>query len=373
MSDSEEKKYAVNIDNPKDIVVAEPDEQTDEANATTEEDALYEHHRIVVDKGQELLRIDKYLQMHIANVSRTKIQAAASAGCIRVNDRPVKSNHRVHPKDVITVLLPQPVQNIELIPEQIPIKVVYEDDDVIVVDKPAGLVVHPGVGNFTGTLLNGLLFYFQGKKGKNGQPVTPYLCHRIDKDTSGLLLIAKNEEAQVYLSEQFFYHTIERKYNALVWGDMPDDEGTIEGHIGRSLKNRKVMSVFPDGEYGKHAVTHWRVVERFGYITWVECVLETGRTHQIRAHMRHISHPLFNDATYGGDQILKGTTFSKYKQFVMNCFQLMPRQALHAAVLGFEHPTTHEHLHFESPIPSDMQSVIDRWRHYTSTGHMFED
>lgn len=338
------------------------------ANADAD-DALFEHHRIVVDRGQELLRIDKYLQLHIANVSRTKIQAAAKAGCIRVNDKAVKANHRVHPKDTITVLLPQPVQHIELLPEAMPLAIVYEDDDVIVVDKPAGLVVHPGVGNFTGTLLNGLLYYFQGKKGKDGTPITPYLCHRIDKNTSGLLLVAKNEEAQVALADQFFYHTIERKYHALVWGDFADDSGTIEGHIGRSLKDRRVMTVFPDGEYGKHAVTHWHIHERFGYVTWVECVLETGRTHQIRAHMRHIGHPLFNDETYGGDQILKGTTFSKYKQFVMNCFQLLPRQALHAAVLGFEHPTTHQHLHFESPMPSDMSACIDKWRAYTNTGH----
>lgn len=340
---------------------------------TDTDDSLFEHHRIVVDRGQELLRIDKYLQSHIANVSRNKIQAAAKAGCIRVNDKPVKSNHRVHPLETITILLPQPVQHIDLLPEPIPLNIVYEDYDVLVVDKPAGLVVHPGVGNFTGTLLNGLLYYLNGKKDSKGNLVSPYLCHRIDKNTSGLLLVAKNEEAQAALADQFFYHTIERKYFALVWGDFDEDSGTIEGNIGRSLKDRRVMSVFPEGDYGKHAVTHWQVHERFGYVTWVDCILETGRTHQIRAHMRYTGHPLFNDETYGGDQILRGTTFSKYRQFVNNCFQILPRQALHAAVLGFDHPSTHKHLHFESPLPSDMENCMSRWRAYTSTGHAIDE
>ncbi len=305
--------------------------------------------------------MDKYLMMHIENVSRTKIQAAAKADCILVNGKAAKPNYRVKPLDVISVLLPNPPHEEELLPEEMPLHIVYEDDDVLVVDKPAGLVVHPGVGNFTGTLLNGLLFHLQGKEGE------PYLVHRIDKNTSGLLLVAKNEEAQVYLAKQFFEHSIERKYNALVWGNFDEDEGTIVGNIGRSSKDRRVMDVFPEeGEYGKHAVTHWRVLERFGYVTLVECVLETGRTHQIRAHMRHIGHPLFNDETYGGDQILKGTTFSKYKQFVTNCFQQLPRQALHALVLGFEHPRTHQKMHFESPLPDDMRTVIDRWRRYSS-------
>jgi len=331
------------------------------------EEDLYERHRVEVDKGQELLRIDKYLMMHISNVSRTKIQAAAKAECIRVNGKPIKSNYRVKPKDIITVLLPEPPHEIEILPENIPLEIVYEDDDVLVINKQPELVVHPGVGNYTGTLLNALAYYFDGKKGKDGKPITPYLVHRIDKNTSGLLLIAKNEESQVYLAKQFFEHTIERKYNALVWGDFAEDEGTIEGNLGRSPKDRRVMTVYPDGETGKHAVTHWRVKERFGYITWIECVLETGRTHQIRAHMKWIGHPLFNDETYGGNEILKGTTFSKYKQFVMNCFNLLPRQALHAAILGFEHPTTHEHKHFESPLPADMEAVIGKWRTYSSS------
>jgi 23S rRNA pseudouridine1911/1915/1917 synthase len=325
---------------------------------------LYEHHRIAVDKGQAMLRLDKYLQMRLEGVSRTKIQAAAKAGCIVVNDKPAKSNYKVKPCDVISVLLPEPPHDFEVLPEPIPFDIAYEDDDVLVVDKRAGLVVHPGYGNFTGTLLNGLLYYFQDKKDRGGNPIVPYLVHRIDKDTSGLLLIAKNEEAQVALAKQFFDHTIERKYCALVWGGFDEDEGTVIGNLERSPQDRRVMHVTDDPERGKYAVTHWRVVERFGYVTLLECVLETGRTHQIRAHMKHIGHPLFNDAPYGGDRILKGTTFSKYKQFVDNCFSLLPRQALHAFILGFEHPTTGQHMHFESPMPADMSSVLTKWRAY---------
>ena len=342
------------------------DTERDISKLTSEQDAepeLYENHRVVVDKGQALMRMDKYLMMHIEGVSRSKIQAAAKADCILVNGNPVKPSYKVKPCDVISVLLPTPPHEIEILPENIPIAVVYEDDDVLVVDKPAGLVVHPGYANFTGTLLNALVFYFQGKHGRDGEPVTPYLVHRIDKDTSGLLLVAKNEESQIALAKQFFDHTIERKYNALVWGDFADDEGIVDANLTRSVRDRRIMDVCPP-DCGKHAVTHWHVVERFGYVTLVECVLETGRTHQIRAHMRHIGHPLFSDASYGGDQILKGTTFSKYKQFVTNCFQIMPRQALHALVLGFEHPATHRHMHFESPLPSDFSSVLDRWRRY---------
>ena len=349
-----------------------------------DEGELFERHRLVVDKGQELLRIDRYLQQHLASVSRNKIQAAAKAGCVQVNGKAVKSNYRVKPSDTISVLLPEPPHDTELLPEAMPLNIVYEDDDVLVVDKPAGLVVHPGYGNFTGTLLNGLLYYLNENRDQNAQQFnnstvqqfntpTPYLVHRIDKDTSGLLLVAKNEEAQVVLAKQFFEHTIERRYYALVWGDFAEESGTVVGRIGRSPKDRRVMTVYeedptlPDEQQpGKHAVTHWQVVERFGYVTAIECVLETGRTHQIRAHMRHIGHPLFNDAAYGGDVILKGTTFSKYKQFVDNCFQLLPRQALHARILGFEHPRTGQHLHFESPMPTDLQSVVDRWRNYAT-------
>lgn len=331
----------------------------EELDDLEQQQELYEHHRINVDRGQEPLRIDRYLQLHLSGVSRNKIQAAAKAECILVNDHPVKSNYRVKPLDTISVLLPEPPHEFELIPEKIDIPIVYEDNDVLVVDKPAGLVVHPGVGNWTGTLVNGLLYYL-------GDQATPLLVHRIDKDTSGLLLVAKNEEAQVMLARQFFYHTIERLYRALVWGDFDEDSGTIVGNLARSPRDRRIMDVCDD-EHGKTAITHWRVVERFGYVTLVECQLETGRTHQIRAHMRHIGHPLFNDASYGGDAILKGTTFSRYRQFVENCFTTLPRQALHAMVLGFEHPTTGQHLHFESPLPDDFASCLERWRNYTST------
>ena len=341
------------------------DSTLDTPQIQEEETELYEHHRIVVDKGQEMLRLDKYLQMRLEGISRYKIQAAVKAGCVLVNGVVTKSNYKVKPCDELVVLLPEPPHQFETLPEPVDFPIVYEDDDVLVVNKPAGLVVHPAYGNWTGTLLNGLLYHFQGRKGKDGSPVEPYLVHRIDKDTSGLLLIAKNENAQVVLAKQFFDHTIERKYNALVWGSFDEDQGTIVGNLERSPQDRRVMHVTDDPERGKNAVTHWRVLERFGYVTFIECVLETGRTHQIRAHMQHIGHPLFNDAAYGGDRILKGTTFSKYKQFVENNFELLPRQALHALILGFEHPTTGEHLHFESPLPPDMSVVLDRWRNYT--------
>ena len=321
-----------------------------------QEQELYEHHRFTVDRGQTSMRIDLYLQMHLEGISRSKIQAAAKAGCVRVNDAVAKPSYKVKPQDVITVLLPEPPHEFELLPEPMELNIVYEDASVLVIDKPAGLVVHPGVGNWTGTLVNGLLHYLGS---------TPYLVHRIDKDTSGLLLVAKTEEAQVVLAKQFFDHTIERKYNALVWGDFDSDDGTITGNLARSPQDRRIMAVCDD-EHGKHAVTHWHVLERFGYVTLVECVLETGRTHQIRAHMRHIGHPLFSDASYGGDAILKGTTFSRYKQFVNNCFEVLPRQALHARILGFEHPGTGKHLHFESPLPADFTACLDRWRRYTA-------
>ncbi|MBR5784150.1 MAG: RluA family pseudouridine synthase [Bacteroidales bacterium] len=340
------------------------DETLQEIDDKHEEGEMYENYRVVVDKGQSLLRIDKFLMARIEGASRNKIQNAAKAECILVNDKPVKSSYRVKPHDVISVLLPEPPREIEIIPQDIPLNIVYEDADVIVVNKQANLVVHPGYGNYTGTLLNALTFHFQGATNADGSPVAPYLVHRIDKNTTGLLLIAKNEMAQTYLAKQFYEHTIDRKYNALVWGDFAEDSGTIIGHLGRSTKDRKIMTVYPDGDQGKHAVTHWNVVERFGYVSLVECVLETGRTHQIRAHMRYIGHPLFNDDTYGGNIILKGTTFSKYKQFVNNCFDMLPRQALHAKVLGFVHPTTKEKMYFESELPTDMESVLEKWRKY---------
>ncbi|MBR1783944.1 MAG: RluA family pseudouridine synthase [Bacteroidales bacterium] len=321
-----------------------------------EQQELFEHYRFNVDRGQEPMRLDRYLSMRIEGVSRTRVQAAIEAGCVLVNENPTKSNYKVKPLDAIAVLLPDEPQEYELVPEPVDFPVVYEDDDVVVVDKPAGLVVHPGVGNYSGTLLNGLLYRYP----------TPALVHRIDKDTSGLIIAAKNETAQAILAKQFFYHTIERLYTALVWGDMNGDEGTITGNLARSPQDRRFMAVC-DYDHGKHAVTHWRVLERFGYVTLVECRLETGRTHQIRAHMRHIGHPLFNDAAYGGNGILKGVTFTRYRQFVANCFAALPRQALHARVLGFEHPSTGQHMHFESPLPDDFTSCVERWRAYTSS------
>lgn len=331
-----------------------------------EEQELYENYRVVVDKGQSLLRIDKYLVDRIEGASRNKIQLAIKADCVKVNDKTVKVNYRVKPGDLIQVFLTTEPREIEIIPQNIPIDIVYEDEDVIVVNKPAGMVVHPGYGNYTSTLLNALTYHFQQN---HSSEVKPLLVHRIDKDTTGLLLVAKNEYAQTFLAKQFFDHTTERKYTALVWGDLKEDEGTIEGNIGRSLKDRKVMAVFPEGDYGKTAITHWKVLKRFGYVTLVECQLETGRTHQIRAHMRYVGHPLFADATYGGDQILKGTTFSKYKQFINNCFQIISRQALHATTIGFLHPTKLERMNFTSNLPQDMTDVIEKWQAYTTANN----
>lgn len=330
-----------------------------------EKEDLYEHFNFKVDKGTDLVRIDKYLLNLIPNTSRNKIQQAAKAECVIVNGKPVKQNYRVKPFDVISILMPYPQREIEIIPENIPLDIVYEDDDIIIINKNAGLVVHPGYGNYTGTLVNALTYYFLNKVDNQGNPISPLLVHRIDKDTSGLLMVAKSEYAQIKLANDFYHHTIHRKYYALVWGDFKEDEGTVTAHIGRNPKDRLVMTVFPDGESGKHAVTHYKVVERFGYVTLIECQLETGRTHQIRVHLKSIRHPLFNDATYGGDRILKGTTFSKYRQFIQNCFKLLPRQALHAKSLGFTHPITGKQLFFDSPLPEDMQAVIDKWRNYS--------
>jgi 23S rRNA pseudouridine1911/1915/1917 synthase len=328
----------------------------------SEENDLYEHFRFVVDKGQALLRIDKFLIGRIQNISRNKIQNASHAGNILVNSKPVKPNYRVHPSDVISIVLAYPPRETEIIPENIPLEIFFEDDDLLVVNKNAGMVVHPAHGNYTGTLVNALAYRFiqEGLNSETG----PYLVHRIDKNTSGLLLVAKNEIAQSILARGFFEHKVDRKYLALVWGDFKESEGTITGHIGRSLRDRLVMDVFPDGSHGKEAITHYRVIRRFHYVTIVECILETGRTHQIRAHMKHIGHPLFNDARYGGDQILKGTTFTKYKQFVQNCFEICPRQALHAQTLGFKHPSSGKEMLFVAPLPEDMQNVIDKWENY---------
>jgi 23S rRNA pseudouridine1911/1915/1917 synthase len=332
-----------------------------------EEQELYEHYRVVADKGQELLRIDKFLMDRVPNTSRTKLQVAAANGNIRVNGVTVKPNYRVKPEDDISIVLPYPQREIELIPQDIPIEILYEDDTLVIVNKPADMVVHPGYGNYTGTLVNALVYHF-GKlpESNDAIPNRPGLVHRLDKHTTGVMVIAKTEQALTHLSLQFYERTIDRRYVALAWGDIEED-GTITGNIGRSLKNRKVMSIFPEGDFGKHAVTHYKVLERLNYVTLVECKLETGRTHQIRAHFQHIGHPLFNDPEYGGNKILKGTTFTKYKQFVMNNFELLPRQALHARKLELTHPATGERMNFESPMPEDMTTVLNRWRDYLGT------
>jgi 23S rRNA pseudouridine1911/1915/1917 synthase len=330
---------------------------------------LYEHFRFVVDRGQNPLRIDKYLMAKIENASRNRIQNSAHAGNILVNNVVVKPNFKVRPLDVITIVLAYPPKDTEVYPENIPISVVYEDDDIMVVNKAAGMVVHPGHGNFTGTLQNALLYHLQ--QAHPGDPeAKPYLVHRIDKDTSGIMLIAKNELAQSKIAKQFFDHTIDRTYIALVWGNIDHDEGTIDANIDRDIRNRLIQAVYNDGEKGRHAVTHYHVLERFGYVTLVECRLETGRTHQIRVHFKHIGHPLFNDESYGGSEILKGTTFTKYKQFVNNCFELIPRQALHAKSLGFIHPSTRQFVHFDSEYPADLAAAIDKWRGY---GNMIKE
>jgi len=325
---------------------------------------LYEHFGLTVDRGQSVLRIDKFLMMRIENATRNKIQQAAHAGNILVNGQPVKPNYRVKPLDVISIVLSHPPREIEIIAENIPIEILYEDSDLIIVNKQAGMVVHPAYGNYTGTLVNALAYHLQEVSPDKAPGRTPFLVHRIDKDTSGVMMAAKNELAQARLAAQFFHHTIDRHYLALVWGDFGTDEGTITGHIGRSMRDRKVFTVYPDGSQGRHAVTHYTVLDRLGYVTLVDCKLETGRTHQIRVHFQYIKHPLFGDETYGGHVILKGTTFSKYKQFVNNCFEILPRQALHARSLAFAHPSTKEWISFSSEPPEDMAVVIERWRRY---------
>ncbi len=329
-------------------------------------DDLYEHFRFVADKGQQPLRVDKYLMNKVENATRNKIQKSAKDGNIRINDVAVKSNQKVRPNDVVTVLFEHPPYEYLLKPEDIPIDIVYEDDDVLVVNKQAGMVVHPGHGNYSGTLINALTFHFENLP--NNSSNRPGLVHRIDKDTSGLLVVAKTEIAMTKLSKQFFNKTTEREYVALAWGNMDEDEGTIEGNIGRHPKNRLQNTVFygeEAEEKGKPAVTHFKVLERLTYVTLVSCRLETGRTHQIRVHMKYIGHTLFNDERYGGERILKGTTFSKYKQFVENCFKVLPRQALHARTLGFKHPVSGEMMRFEAPIPEDMELCLDKWRNYS--------
>jgi len=332
-----------------------PDDQDDE---------LFEHHRIVADGKQSLLRIDKFLMDRLPNVTRTKIQDGIHDGFVKVNDKNIKPNYKVHPNDIITVSFPEPPRDAEVLPENIPLNIVYEDNHLLVINKPAGMVVHPAYQNWSGTLVNALTYHFQNLPQMPGNDGRPGLVHRIDKDTSGLLVIAKDEITLTGLAKQFFDHTIERTYWAITWGVPEPPAGTINVNVGRSLKDRRITVAFPEGDMGRHAITHYKLLQDLRYVALVECKLETGRTHQIRAHMKYIGHPLFNDATYGGDQVLKGTTFSKYKQFVENCFAAIPRQALHAKTLGFIHPVTKQQLQFDSEIPADFKEVIEKWENY---------
>lgn len=332
-----------------------------------EEDLLFEHFRLVADKGQAPLRVDKFIATHQEGTSRNRVQQAIKAGYVLVNDVPAKANTIIRPCDVIRFVMPYERRGVEILPEDIPLNIVYEDDDMLIVDKPAGMVVHPGHGNYDGTLLNALAFHLGISQGPDeGDERMGVLVHRIDKDTSGLLVIAKNPEAQMNLAAQFFEHSIDRLYTAVVWGNIKEDEGTISGTIGRDPNDRLRFRVYDDPDKGKWAVTHYRVLERYGFITVVECKLETGRTHQIRVHMSSIGHPLFNDERYGGAEIRQGTIYAKYKQFIRNCFEICPRQALHARTLGVTHPRTGERIYFESPLPQDMCALIEKWRNYVT-------
>ena len=347
----------------KDIFDAD-DEEIRLVDSEIDGTEMYEHFRFIADKGQTLLRVDKFLVARMEKSSRNRIQQAAEAGCILVNGKAVKSNYRVKPLDVVSIVMDRPRYELEIIAEDIPLEIVYEDEHLLVVNKPAGLVVHPGHGNYHVTLVNALAYHFKDNPDYDVNDPRMGLVHRIDKDTSGLLVVAKTPNAKTSLGKQFFDKTTKREYVAVVWGVPSPEIGRIEGHIGRSLKDRLQMAVFPDGDYGKHAVTHYEVLESLGYVSVVKCRLETGRTHQIRVHMKHIGHPLLADARYGGDEILRGTTSAKYRQFVNNCFALCPRQALHARTLGFVHPETGEEMFFSAPVPDDMTAMIDKWRNY---------
>ena len=339
-------------------------EQKDGISQTEDSEELFEHYSYIADPGQEKLRIDKFLMDRIPNTSRNKIQIAAHNGNILVNKQVIKPNYKVKPGDNISIVLPYPVRNLELIPENIPIEIIYEDDQLCIVQKPSNMVVHPGYGNYSGTLVNALLFHFhQLPELPSDYFGRPGLVHRLDKHTTGLMVVAKTENALTHLAKQFFDRTTFRRYQALVWGDVLENEGTVNMNLGRSPKNRKVMTTFDDDQ-GKKAITHFKVIERFGYVTLIECRLETGRTHQIRAHMKHLGHPLFNDLEYNGNRIVKGTSFSKYKQFVDNCFKLLPGQALHAKSLGFTHPKNGEKLVFDSDLPENFLRLLDKWRRY---------
>jgi len=339
-------------------------EETPESN-----EELYQRFVFTADKGQEPYRIDKFLMNRIEGATRNKLQQAINAGLILVNNKEVKQNYKVKAFDQIVVYSDLSPESTDIVPERLPLNIAYEDDDLLLINKPAGLVVHPGSGNYSGTLLNGVAYYLQQKQPDLTEQTLPRfgLVHRIDKNTSGLLVLAKTDRAMRHLAKQFYDHTVKRQYIALVWGDLQNDEGTIVAHVGRNLRYRKLFEAYPDGDHGKEAITHYKVLERFNYVTLVQCVLETGRTHQIRVHMKHIGHPLFNDDFYGGDKIVKGTIFSKYKQFVDNCFHICPRQALHAKTLGFVHPVTEQEVFFDTELPKDMAQVIEKWRNYVKT------
>ena len=355
------------LEDPEDVrygqdVVVEEDASADD------EQGMFEHFRMAVDPGQAPLRIDKYMASHLENTSRHRIQLAIKNGYVKVGEKTAKANLIIRPGDVIRFVMPYERRGFEILPEDIPLDIVYEDDDFLIVNKPAGMVVHPGHGHFSGTLINALAFHLGLRQGPDAEDDRMgVLVHRIDMDTSGLLVVAKNDEAQLNLARQFFVHSIERRYVAVVWGNLKEDEGTITGNIGRDPNDRLRFKVYPEGDKGKHAVTHYRVLERFGFVTVVECRLETGRTHQIRVHMAHIGHPLFGDERYGGKEIRQGTIYAKYRQFIRNCFELCPRQALHAKTLGFDHPRTGKPVRFDSAIPADMTALLDKWRQYAAS------
>ncbi len=370
MSASEaDESYSLLTDDDfdSDSIAGDGDEPAEPLFVTADGKEMFEHFRFVADKGQKMLRVDKFLVARMEKTSRNRIQQAADADCIVVNGRPVKSSYKVKAGDVVSIVMDRPRYELEIIPEDIPLDIVYEDAALLVVNKPAGLVVHPGHGNYTGTLVNALAWHFKDNPDYDVSDPRLGLVHRIDKDTSGLLVVAKTPEAKTHLGLQFFHKTTHREYRALVWGAFPEKSGTITGNIARNPRNKLQMAVFDNPEIGKHAVTHFEVLEDFGYVSLVKCVLETGRTHQIRVHMQHTGHPLFNDARYGGDRILKGTTFAKYRQFIDNCFATCPRQALHAKTLGFVHPVTGQQMDFDSPLPADMTELIEKWRGYTSS------
>lgn len=351
------------------IFAAMADDEIIQEEQSESSDELYERFTFNVDKGQEPLRIDKFLMNRIEGATRNKLQQAINTGLILVNGNEVKQNYKIKPFDQIIVYSDLSPESTDVVPEPIPLNIVFEDSDILIINKPAGMVVHPGSGNYNGTLLNGVAYYLQHQNPDISESTLPRfgLVHRIDKNTSGLLVLAKNDKAMRHLAKQFFDHTVSRKYMALVWGDFEEDEGTVVAHVGRNLRHRKLFEAYPEGDHGKDAITHYKVLEKFNYVTLVQCILETGRTHQIRVHMKHIGHPLFNDDFYGGDKIVKGTVFSRYKQFVDNCFALCPRQALHAKTLGFEHPTTGEQMFFDTDLPADMEQVINKWRDYVKT------